>query len=141
MRTISINLCVSKQIIHNGFNRMVWLPSIGARLLKSYKDTPIYDGFSNICYHARISEAFSRFYETNDGREHPFDVWESMIFHLPYAYHARRIFISLFEDYLHNTGRFSSYQEKYADVWSSLEILKKIEVSDGKVFRISNFCK
>lgn len=70
-----------------------------------YTDTPVFDGqFSNQCYQERMHEALADFRKRCEktGVWDPgawpalTDRWARIIFHLPYAYHARRIFVEAF---------------------------------------------
>lgn len=63
--------------------------------VKLHDVTPIYDGhFSNACYADRVREAFDHFKaQTNTA---PITTWQRLIFHLPYAFHAKRIFAEIF---------------------------------------------
>lgn len=60
-----------------------------------HKTTPIFDGaYSNACYQARIQAALD-----NYKQQHPNSLaihWDRLIFHLPYAYQARRMFAEIF---------------------------------------------
>lgn len=67
------------------------------------KDTPIYDGpYSNWTYQNRIREAYQHFRlqaeEAGDLNESMaiIDVWSRLIFHLPYAFHGKRVFPEIF---------------------------------------------
>lgn len=81
-----------------------------------HKSTPIFDGqYSNQCYQDRIHEAFNHFrlktiakgiYKEN---ENITNEWDRLIFHLPYAFHGRRIFTNLFVEELKRTGKWNSF--------------------------------
>ncbi len=67
------------------------------------KETPIYDGpYSNWTYQNRIREAYQHFRtqaeEAGDLREQSavIDAWARLIFHLPYAFHGKRVFPEIF---------------------------------------------
>lgn len=64
-----------------------------------HKETPVFDGpYSNLCYQNRIWEAL-RHYAEEAGLEPDAPVtddWRRLIFHLPYAYQARRMFPEIF---------------------------------------------
>lgn len=58
--------------------------------IEIYKEEPVFDGqYSNECYEDRMNEALENFnsYKKTDFLNH----WDHIIFHLPYAYHGRRI--------------------------------------------------
>jgi len=63
-----------------------------------HRDTPVFDGpYSNDCYRSRIREALSHYEQQLTSSEEPTtDQWRRIIFHLPYAYQARRMFSELF---------------------------------------------
>ncbi|MBE2207940.1 MAG: hydroxymethylglutaryl-CoA synthase family protein [Saprospiraceae bacterium] len=67
------------------------------------KDTPTFDGpYSNWCYQNRIREAFQHFRQQEEARggmtesAQILDRWSRLIFHLPYAFHGKRMFSELF---------------------------------------------
>ncbi len=71
--------------------------------IKIHRDTPIFDGqYSNDCYQERIRQAYDSFVAQTLGyvNGHPGPVfsgrWQRLVFHLPYAYHARRIFAEIY---------------------------------------------
>lgn len=68
-----------------------------------HRDTPIFDGqYSNDCYQERIKQAYYSFISSALGyvNGHPGPAlsgrWSRLVFHLPYAYHARRIFSEIY---------------------------------------------
>jgi len=62
-----------------------------------HKDTPIFDGpFSNLTYQNRIREAYQHFLAQADTDDSLLDRWARLIFHLPYAFHGKRIFMEIF---------------------------------------------
>lgn len=63
---------------------------------EEFKETPVFDGqFSNTCYQDRMVSAYQTYQKINDKK---LSDWDAMVFHLPYAYHGRRIFTPLFID-------------------------------------------
>ncbi len=65
---------------------------------EQFTETPVFDGpFSNQCYQNRMTEALQHFRELS-GAEEPAlsDRWARMIFHLPYAFHGKRIYVEEF---------------------------------------------
>lgn len=66
-----------------------------------HRDTPVFDGpYSNDCYQERIGEAM-RHYARHAGlpeKEPVTDDWHRLVFHLPYAYQARRMFSEIFRE-------------------------------------------
>jgi len=68
-------------------------------ILQLHKDTPVFDGpYSNDCYQERIRQALADFRQKADlsAQEAITDNWRRLIFHLPYAYQARRMFSEVF---------------------------------------------
>lgn len=86
-----------------------------------HKDTPVFDGqFSNQCYQDRIGEAFEHFkkqkiskgeYQQEDGKR-LIDEWEQLVFHLPYAFHAKRIFSDIFVKELKASNQWEAFSEE-----------------------------
>lgn len=65
--------------------------------IKLHDATPIYDGqFSNACYADRLREAFEHFKLQQGASVNILDQWQRLIFHLPYAFHGKRIFAEIF---------------------------------------------
>lgn len=71
----------------------------------TYTETPVFDGqFSNQCYQWRMQEALEDFRSRaeDSGLMRPgqfpaiSERWARMIFHLPYAFHAKRIYVEQF---------------------------------------------
>jgi len=64
-----------------------------------HRDTPVFDGpYSNECYQERIKEALEHFacQAGIAGKTPVTDRWRRLVFHLPYAYQARRMFSEIF---------------------------------------------
>lgn len=87
--------------------------------IQIHRDTPIFDGqYSNQCYQERIKQAYHHFIMAAFGHVngHAGPVlsgrWERLVFHLPYAYHARRIFTEIYlEDALKSRKKVQIEQE------------------------------
>jgi len=61
-----------------------------SQVVSVYKEEPVFDGqFSNNCYNDRITEALEQF-KAKSSINFLKD-WDHLIFHLPYAFHGRRI--------------------------------------------------
>ena len=66
------------------------------QFISLYKETPIFDGpYSNACYQERIKEALVNFNQHQEKNCKAID-WDRLVFHLPYAYQARRMFGEVF---------------------------------------------
>ena len=70
-----------------------------------FTETPVFDGqFSNACYQSRMVEAIDDFRAKalhygviKEGTSRAIsDRWARMIFHLPYAFHAKRMYVEQF---------------------------------------------
>jgi hydroxymethylglutaryl-CoA synthase len=87
-----------------------------------YSETPVFDGqFSNDCYKERMNEAMAHFrsqaiskglfketqYKALSKR------WARMIFHLPYSFHAKRMFIETFILESEAEGTYTAFLKKY----------------------------
>ena len=72
-------------------------------IIEVYKDEPIFEGqFSNESYKARVYEAIEDFNNQND--RNILKEWENIIFHLPYAYHGRRMIIDKWIEWMEKNG-------------------------------------
>ncbi|MDQ1097103.1 MULTISPECIES: hydroxymethylglutaryl-CoA synthase family protein [Chryseobacterium] len=64
--------------------------------IEIFTDEPVFDGqYSNQCYQDRIREAY-RHYQKISGKEKPYENWKYLIFHLPYAFHGKRVFTEIY---------------------------------------------
>ena len=70
-----------------------------------YSETPVFDGqYSNLCYQNRMAEALADFRRRaiaaglfrEDQYQALSERWTRMIFHLPYAFHAKRMYVEQF---------------------------------------------
>jgi hydroxymethylglutaryl-CoA synthase len=84
-----------------------------------HRDTPIFDGqYSNRCYQERIHQAYQNFVTEAFGyvNGHAGPVmsgrWQRLVFHLPYAYHARRIFTEIYLEEAIKTGKKAQIEQE-----------------------------
>ncbi|WP_278379129.1 hydroxymethylglutaryl-CoA synthase family protein [Chryseobacterium arthrosphaerae] len=64
--------------------------------IEIFTDEPVFDGqYSNQCYQDRIREAYQHYKEITK-QEKPYESWEYIIFHLPYAFHGKRVFTEIY---------------------------------------------
>ncbi|MBN09104.1 MAG: hydroxymethylglutaryl-CoA synthase, partial [Flavobacteriaceae bacterium] len=78
-----------------------WSPS--NNYFELYKEEPIFQGqYSNECYEERIFEAIDHFKQQK--QINIFKDWQHFIFHLPYAYHGRRMMIKKWVSWLSENG-------------------------------------
>lgn len=76
------------------------------------KESPVFDGqFSNQCYIDRMQEAYKHYREKSKTNEIPFEQWEAIIFHLPYAFHGKRVFVELLANEYISNGKKGVLEE------------------------------
>ncbi|MGG7469180.1 hydroxymethylglutaryl-CoA synthase family protein [Chryseobacterium arthrosphaerae] len=64
--------------------------------IEIFTDEPVFDGqYSNQCYQDRIREAYQHYKEITK-QEMPYESWKYIIFHLPYAFHGKRVFTEIY---------------------------------------------
>ena len=64
--------------------------------IEIFTDEPVFDGqYSNQCYQDRIREAYAHYKEVS-GKEKPYENWKYLVFHLPYAFHGKRVFTEIY---------------------------------------------
>jgi hydroxymethylglutaryl-CoA synthase len=64
--------------------------------IEIFTDEPVFDGqYSNQCYQDRIREAYNHYKEIT-GENKPYEAWKYLIFHLPYAFHGKRVFTEIY---------------------------------------------
>ncbi|MFC7346233.1 hydroxymethylglutaryl-CoA synthase family protein [Chryseobacterium zhengzhouense] len=64
--------------------------------IEVFTDEPVFDGqYSNQCYQDRIREAYNHYKEIT-GKNKPYETWKYLIFHLPYAFHGKRVFTEIY---------------------------------------------
>jgi hydroxymethylglutaryl-CoA synthase len=84
------------------------------KFLTLHKDTPVYDGpYSTEAYQARVREAlidYRRRSGTKAGQL--LSDYAGMVFHLPYAYQARRMFSELYMEELKANGEWIDFIER-----------------------------
>ena len=115
------------------------LPETAPDKIEIYTDEPVFDGqYSNQCYQNRIREAYDD-YKSQTKIEKPYEDWRFLIFHLPYAFHGKRVFTEVFS--LENNLPFQTLEEQKA-VAKSEDYLKfineKIETSQRASSEIGN---
>ena len=78
-------------------------------LIKLHDEKPVFDGqFSNLTYQNRITEAWEHYKDDQQLQN-----YNQLIFHLPYAYHGRRIVSSLLIKELQDTQSYATICEEY----------------------------
>lgn len=107
--------------------------------IEVFTDEPVFDGqYSNQCYQDRIREAYEHYKELT-GKEKPYENWKYLIFHLPYAFHGKRVFTEIYS--LENGLPYATPEEQKA-VAKSEEYISfindKIEKSQRASSEIGN---
>ncbi|KFF18557.1 hydroxymethylglutaryl-CoA synthase family protein [Chryseobacterium sp. JM1] len=107
--------------------------------IEIFTDEPVFDGqYSNQCYQDRIREAYQHYKEIT-GRDKPSADWRYLIFHLPYAFHGKRVFTEIYS--LENGLSYQTPEEQKA-VAKSEDYLnfinEKIEKSQRASSEIGN---
>jgi len=112
--TIDLNVGVATQDEHDFFKplRLKKNNTVGEtddELLVEHKETPIFDGqFSNETYANRIIEAWQHF-QSLQLATLELDSFSKYVFHLPYAYHGRRIMPELYFADMKEKGSYDDY--------------------------------
>ncbi|MGN7705745.1 hydroxymethylglutaryl-CoA synthase family protein [Chryseobacterium sp. JV274] len=103
--------------------------------IEIFTDEPVFDGqYSNQCYQDRIKEAYHHYKEIT-GKEKPYEDWKYIIFHLPYAFHGKRVFTEIYS--LENGLSYETAEEQKA-VAKSEDYLKLINDKIEKTQRASS---
>ncbi|ANF51703.1 hydroxymethylglutaryl-CoA synthase [Chryseobacterium glaciei] len=80
--------------------------------IEIFTDEPVFDGqYSNQCYQDRIREAYNHYKEIT-GKNKPYENWKYLIFHLPYAFHGKRVFTEIYS--LENGLAYETPEEQKA---------------------------
>ena len=107
--------------------------------IEIFTDEPVFDGqYSNQCYQDRIREAYEH-YREQTGIQKPYLDWRYLIFHLPYAFHGKRVFTEIYS--LENNLSYSTPEEQKAVAKSEGYIAfinEKIEPSQRASSEIGN---
>ncbi|MFY7845799.1 hydroxymethylglutaryl-CoA synthase family protein [Chryseobacterium gambrini] len=107
--------------------------------IEIFTDEPVFDGqYSNQCYQDRIREAYDH-YKVITGLNKPYENWKYLIFHLPYAFHGKRVFTEIYS--LENGLSYQTPEEQKAVAKSEeyLEFINnKIEKSQRASSEIGN---
>jgi hydroxymethylglutaryl-CoA synthase len=89
----------AEKVLHSLSAKNETIFSIPDKVLEIFRETPVFDGqYSNLCYTNRALEALEHFREQTDNQSNTpiFERWKRMVFHLPYAAHARRIGVDIY---------------------------------------------
>ncbi|WP_299223214.1 hydroxymethylglutaryl-CoA synthase [uncultured Psychroserpens sp.] len=80
-------------------------------IVEVFKEEPVFDGqFSNACYSNRITEALDHF---NTQKPTAFNTeWHQIVFHLPYAFHGRRIIFDNWLQWIEGTSIYNALEDE-----------------------------
>ncbi len=93
-----------------------------------FKEMPVFEGqYSNDCYQKQISKAYFNFKKQKQTSQICFENWEQIIFHLPYAFHGKRIFTEIFIKELKDSDLMKQIEK---------EIELKYPETDEQAFKI-----
>ncbi len=110
-------------------------PEVYPDKIEIFTDEPVFDGqYSNQCYQDRIREAYHHYKEIT-GQEKPYENWQYIIFHLPYAFHGKRVFTEIYS--LENGLSYETADDQKA-VAKSENYLKLINDKIEKTQRASS---
>lgn len=97
-----------------------------SEIIEIFKEEPVFDGqFSNNCYNDRVIEALTHFKAQKSQLDFVND-WQQLIFHLPYAFHGRRIIFDSWLNWIEKTPFLDlleneiGKQEKQSRDWNKL---------------------
>jgi len=98
--------------------------------IEVYKEEPVYEGqFSNESYQERIYEALEHF--KNQKEINFLADWNFLIFHLPYAYHGRKMILEKWIQWIEENGEIDHlYNEVGPEESNKKEWLKSVSKSN-----------
>ncbi len=115
------------------------VPETYPEKIEIFTGEPVFDGqYSNQCYQDRIREAYHHYKEIT-GKEKPYENWRHIIFHLPYAFHGKRVFTEIYS--LENGLSYNTPEEQKAVAKSDsyLKLISdKIETAQRASSEIGN---
>jgi hydroxymethylglutaryl-CoA synthase len=106
---------------------------------EKFTETPVFDGqYSNLCYQQRMTEALAHFREqaVESGLfradQYPAlsERWARMAFHLPYSFHAKRMYVEEFIQERKNKGAWAADVAKYG-----FQTLDNVRFADEKAYQ------
>ncbi len=100
--------------------------------IEVYKEEPVYEGqFSNESYQERIYEALHHF--KNQKNINFLTEWSFLIFHLPYAYHGRKMILEKWIQWIEENGEIDNLYNEVGQEDSNRKEWLKL-VSKSKMF-------
>lgn len=92
-------------------------------VVELFKEEPVFDGqFSNACYNDRITEALEHF--ESQRQVNFLEDWKHIVFHLPYAYHGRRIIFDNWLKWIKQGNKLKELESEIGDFQDSKEWIK-----------------
>lgn len=108
--------------------------------IEIFSDEPVFDGqYSNDCFKDRIREAYEHFKQEKGVDGNAFQDWKYLVFHLPYAFHGKRIFSEIFgiENQLPHTTKEELKEISSSEAYRNL-VKEKIEPTQRASSEIGN---
>lgn len=100
-----------------------------SQLISFHQVTPLFDGqYSNQCYADRLREAYSHF-QTQKGTTGACKDWARIAFHLPYAFHGKRIFTEIFLAEHLDDADFIAQAEALAPDFLNLPLAQQLKLT------------
>lgn len=79
--------------------------------LEIFKDEPVFEGqYSNLCYEQRVTEALDHL--SSQTSVNYIKDWQHFIFHLPYAFHGRRIIFDNWLKWIKGSSDFTALENE-----------------------------
>jgi hydroxymethylglutaryl-CoA synthase len=106
---------------------------------EKFTETPVFDGqFSNQCYQLRMTEALAHFRAVGEREgllragQYPAlsERWARMVFHLPYAWHAKRMYVEQFIEERRSKGVWAADVARYG-----FQTLENVRFADEKAYQ------
>lgn len=93
-------------------------------VIEIFKEEPVFDGqYSNQCYSDRVTEAIKHF--EGQAETNWFEDADYLVFHLPYAFHGRRIVFRNWLDWMRATDQIKALEEEIGSVGEDVKAWEK----------------
>lgn len=93
-------------------------------LIEIFKEEPVFDGqYSNSCYIQRMEEALDHF--KSQEQINFLEDWNHLIFHLPYAFHARRAILSTWLEWIKENNKINILIDEIGEIDDDIETWNK----------------
>lgn len=120
---------ISKADITGNNNNEPWFDNLEAEI-EIHKSQPVFDGqYSNQCYMDRTRNAYFEFKKIKNNSENLYNLWTSIIMHLPYAFQGRRMLSEIYAldaatKIISGEETASEYQNKLKEISKSIDYQK-----------------